>query len=97
MDDEHRFRVVQEQLRKPKDNKYYDDSKYVDSNARNDPFDFWQSNAPAVNFEYPGDPKRLNEIVNKKQLWVAQKEESVDLRRKVGNSGQNKNRSFWGS
>jgi len=38
----------------------------VDTNARNDPFDFWQSNAPNTNFEYPGEPKKLNDLISKK-------------------------------
>ncbi|KAM3136196.1 hypothetical protein pb186bvf_011655 [Paramecium bursaria] len=70
VEDEHRFKVVQEQLRQPKPKNFYDEAKYVD--VKGDPFDFWQSNAPVKNFEYPGEPQKLNDIISKKTLWVAQ-------------------------
>jgi hypothetical protein len=81
-------------LRKPRDNKLYDESKYVDANARDDPFDFWQNNAPK---EYPGEPKKLNEVITKKALWVAQKEDDKLNKFEYQKLPKSNESNFWGN
>ncbi|CAD8159381.1 unnamed protein product [Paramecium pentaurelia] len=93
VEDEYRIKVVQEQLRKPRENKLFDESKFVDVNAKDDPFDFWQNNAIR---EYPGEPKKLNDVVQKKTLWVAQKEDEKLNKFEYSKMPKSNESNFWG-
>jgi hypothetical protein len=53
-----------------------DQSKYIDNNVKDDGFDFWKSDGHEP-MEYPGNPKRLHDVVNQKTLWVGKNEDDI--------------------
>lgn len=44
--------------------------KFHDASIKSDPYDFWQSDKQTP-YQYPGQPKRLHDVVNPNNMWIA--------------------------